>query len=674
MSLDLNRLRNVRNVNGKTLARCPACQESGADETGDHLYIGTDGKFGCVAYPGQEGITHRKRIFELAGVKDTPTTPKPPKAKGKLVATYDYTDSAGTLLFQVCRFDPKDFRQRRPDGNGGFLWNLQGVERVLYRLPRVIEAIAAGKLVFIVEGEKDVAAAESIGLCATCNPGGAEKWEPQFTTALARADCVIIPDDDKRGRRHADLVARAIHGTAKSVRILELGGNGKDLADFVETNAEISAFHILALTEATTMWTPSAPEIHIQKHHPWDSAKTDQVREIIAGTALEPIVQAFESVTLPALPLSCTFVKALPVVGCALSLRRDDKYTKEREDHRKGEGLARLRIETGGGQVCNFWALVVSEASSGKDIGSVDVSLTAPRGWLLGSSGSAEGLCDQYVKTNNGFLRIGELESFLNVHHWQSKATSFLVNAFNMGWFYAALSERSKAEPRKTDFCYPNILASVQPQIAARYGAGLLENGFANRFIIGNMPVLNWEPNCEPITTQIDAAKVALECYTSKSGTVIMPQGYLRDFQTKLINIDAPYRGYWRRLKNEYGARLAVVLSIKNGDDGPTVKLATDIWDRVEVVCWWLYAQAYAMFSSLLEDEQSARLEKMLEKILACIRQHGPITGRQISRTAGRGTDAKERSELIAELIERNEILETEKGYISAKTLSQKEG
>src|SRR6266566_4173798 len=52
-----------------------------------------------------------------------------------IIDSYDYTDANGTLLYQVCRFFPKDFRQRRPDGVGGWEWNLNGVRRVLYHLP-----------------------------------------------------------------------------------------------------------------------------------------------------------------------------------------------------------------------------------------------------------------------------------------------------------------------------------------------------------------------------------------------------------------------------------------------------------------------------------------------------------------------------------------------------------
>jgi hypothetical protein len=408
------------------------------------------------------------------------------------------------------------------------------------------------------------------------------------------------------------------------------------------------------------------PEIHVPKKRPWEKVGEDQIRDIIAGTALEPIVGAFGVVTVPPLPLSCTLIKALPVVGSALSQRQvadPDEGNLAQFTGRVGKGdqLAKLRIETAGGQVCNFWGLVVAEPSSGKDIGSVDVKLSQQRKWLLASSGSAEGLADQYVRLGNGLLRLGELESFLDPRHWQSKACSFLIDAFNKGWFSTALSERSNSTPRETDFCYPNLIASIQPAIARRRGMGLLDNGFANRFLLGNMPALDWEPNCSPFGRQTEEAGRALDAYAAKSGTVRIPQGYLRDFQRSLLDLNAPFHGYWRRLKNEYGPRLAVVLSVLRDDDSALVELQPDIWPRVETVCWWLYGQAFQLFDTLLVDDKEDRLERLLDRMRACIRQHGPVGRAYISRNAGRGTTAKEREDLLGELMIRGEVRE-EKG------------
>ena len=107
----------------------------------------------------------------------------------KIVASYDYTDEFGTLLFQVVRLAPKTFRQRRPDGKGGWIWNLEGVTRVLYRLPDLMEALALERRVFVVEGEKDVESLARLGIVATCNPGGAGKWRDGLRRSARRRRC-----------------------------------------------------------------------------------------------------------------------------------------------------------------------------------------------------------------------------------------------------------------------------------------------------------------------------------------------------------------------------------------------------------------------------------------------------------------------------------------------------
>lgn len=102
-----------------------------------------------------------------------------PKTASRIVTTYDYTDEAGQLLFQTVRLDPKDFRQRRPDGKS-WIWNLNGTRRVLYRLP---ELLATTGNVYVVEGEKDADRLTSLGLAATTNP-----WAPgSGATSTTRA-------------------------------------------------------------------------------------------------------------------------------------------------------------------------------------------------------------------------------------------------------------------------------------------------------------------------------------------------------------------------------------------------------------------------------------------------------------------------------------------------------
>lgn len=149
-------------------------------------------------------------------------------------ATYDYLDESGTLLYQVIRYQPKDFRQRAPDGNGGWKWKLDGVRRVLYKLPEVQSLAAAGWRVFVVEGEKDADRLEALGLCATTSPHGAGKWRDEYAEMLRGADVVVIPDRDKIGKDHAATIAASCHGKAKSVRLLDLPNDAKDVSEWLE--------------------------------------------------------------------------------------------------------------------------------------------------------------------------------------------------------------------------------------------------------------------------------------------------------------------------------------------------------------------------------------------------------------------------------------------------------
>ena len=135
----------------------------------------------------------------------------PETAPGAIAATYDYRNAEGNLVFQVCRLGgpTKSFRQRRPDGRGGWIWNLTGVTPVLYRLLELLQADPS-KPVFVCEGERDVDNLVALGLVATCNPGGAGKWRSEYNAVLADRHVVILADNDEAGRRHAEAIARSL--------------------------------------------------------------------------------------------------------------------------------------------------------------------------------------------------------------------------------------------------------------------------------------------------------------------------------------------------------------------------------------------------------------------------------------------------------------------------------
>lgn len=70
MGLSLEKLNKVKHRGTVIYAQCPACAEEGNDSKGNHLFVNSRGQFGCVLFPAEEGIQHRKRIFELAGEKE----------------------------------------------------------------------------------------------------------------------------------------------------------------------------------------------------------------------------------------------------------------------------------------------------------------------------------------------------------------------------------------------------------------------------------------------------------------------------------------------------------------------------------------------------------------------------------------------------------------------------
>jgi AAA domain/Zinc-binding domain of primase-helicase len=231
-----------------------------------------------------DGVEFTQAVETLAG-------PQPTNAKGgnghdrgaalgPIVATYDYTDETGALLFQVTRHEPKTFRQRRPNGRGGWIHDTKGVRLVPYRLSQLMEATAQEQTLLIVEGEKNVDDAIALGVPATCNPRGAGKWNNcQIDDYFMGAHVVVIPDNDAQSRKatgelmfhpdgrprfvgwdHAMDVGRALTGIAASVRVLDLATEwpdcpeGGDISDWIEAGGTIE--QIYAMAERVPQWTP----------------------------------------------------------------------------------------------------------------------------------------------------------------------------------------------------------------------------------------------------------------------------------------------------------------------------------------------------------------------------------------------------------------------------------
>ncbi len=157
--------------------------------------------------------------------------------KKKEVCRYRYENKDGNHAFDVVRLVPKTFRPQRPDGK----WSLEGVERVPYRLPELLQGVKDSKLLLLLEGEKDVDRAIVMGFVATTFVGGAGKWRDEYSEYFRGADVVLIPDNDIPGLKGMTYIAKKLHGTASRIRMLELPGlgpcedkHGKDFSDWAD--------------------------------------------------------------------------------------------------------------------------------------------------------------------------------------------------------------------------------------------------------------------------------------------------------------------------------------------------------------------------------------------------------------------------------------------------------
>ncbi len=263
----LSRLKKVKGAgHGKWSALCPAHADKkpslsvGLGENGKvllHCHAGCDVKDIVAAI----GMTEAD-LFADASAQ----TGKP-----EIVATYDYTDIDGKLLYQVVRRSDKSFLQRRPDGRGGWVWNMKGTPRVLYNLPYVAST-PIQDWVFIVEGEKDVDALRALNIAATTNSGGAGKWHQVADDSVLHGQRVaIIPDNDDPGREHAQQVAQALHGRALEVKVLDLlavwpeAPSKADVSDYIEhrdcLSPEDLADGLIELADSAPVWTPESAEV-----------------------------------------------------------------------------------------------------------------------------------------------------------------------------------------------------------------------------------------------------------------------------------------------------------------------------------------------------------------------------------------------------------------------------
>lgn len=245
----LDRLQGVVRVSGGFQAKCP-CRN---DDDNPSFSV-SEGEGGKVVVYCHAGRCDTKQACESMGIKMSDLYPPKQQKKLDLVAKYKYVDENGVLLFEKLRYvddnGKKEFRQRKPDGNGGWEYKLGDTPRVLYRLPQVIKAKSEGTPIWVVEGEKDVDTLVKMGVCATTMPNGAGTWMPMHTQAVAGAVVEIVADNDSAGLKHAKVVYEELIDAGCDVQVWKCT-KGKDITDHVAAGGTLEELEAVNLAEIT---------------------------------------------------------------------------------------------------------------------------------------------------------------------------------------------------------------------------------------------------------------------------------------------------------------------------------------------------------------------------------------------------------------------------------------
>jgi hypothetical protein len=156
-----------------------------------------------------------------------PMKPIPLISTPVLEHEWHYTDEEGISLFIKQRFKTfdskgKTYKTLRVMPDGSRVGKLGDCRIVPYKLPELRQATAAGRVVYITEGEKAADALGSLGVVVTTSHAGAGGWNDELNQYFKDANVVVVPDNDLVGWHYAQKVTEALIPFAKSVRVLDL--------------------------------------------------------------------------------------------------------------------------------------------------------------------------------------------------------------------------------------------------------------------------------------------------------------------------------------------------------------------------------------------------------------------------------------------------------------------
>ena len=573
---------------------------------------------------------------------------------------YDYVDEENNLLFQVVRKPGKHFVQRRPDGTGGWIYNLDGVRRVLYGLPEILAK--PDETVFVVEGEKDADRLHREGLLATTNPGGAGKWKLEYSELLRDRNAVTLGDFDDSGRKHTEQVASSLHGIAASNKTVDLPGLPEkgDVSDWLNSGG--TADELKKLAEAAPEWRPAVeqPEPGLKARGPrWPDPLGEKAYYGLAGE----IVKAIEPHT-EADPAALLF-QFLTAFGNVIG--RSAYFLAEADQHFMNLFTVQVGVTSRGrkgtslGQVLRPFKMVdprwisdrkQSGLSSGEGLiwGVRDqIEKTEPIKDNKQITGYQQVVIDEGITDKRLFVVEEEFAQTLRVLGREGNTLSPVIrNAWDSG----NLSILTKNSPAKATGAHISIIGHITKDELLRYlDSTESGNGFANRFLWvcvkrskvlpegGKIQDVDFQPLVDRLNGVIEFARSVGE-----------------------ITRDESARRLWHRVYPELSeGKPGLFGSVTARAEAQVMRLACvyALLDRSHVIRRehlvaalevWRYSEASAgfIFGDSLGDPVADELIRALRSA-----PHG-MTRTEISNLFGRNKSSAEIGRALAVLAERN--------------------
>jgi hypothetical protein len=241
-------LGNAKRANGQWVASCPVPSHgkgNGDKNPSLSVHIDDEGKplfhchGGCTQESVFQTIRDRNLLPELEERPD-PLANIKPLPKIEFQQEWQYQDEERVTVFVKHRLrvgeSGKTYRLYKVDSDGKRYTTLSDARIVPYKLPELLDAKTAGRIIYLGEGEKAVDALMSLGVAATTAHSGAGHWPDAITEYFAGANVVILPDNDLSGWSYARKAAEAILPIAKAVKVVDLGlqEQGDDAYEFIE--------------------------------------------------------------------------------------------------------------------------------------------------------------------------------------------------------------------------------------------------------------------------------------------------------------------------------------------------------------------------------------------------------------------------------------------------------